>query len=141
MEKAIMIGIDTSKQLFEVHGRNARGEVVLRRRLKRAQVETFFASHPRATIGLEACGAAHHWARVLSRLGHAVRLMPPSYVKPYVKRNKTDALDAAACCEAMSRPGMRFVRAKTVEQQAALITNSSGATSPTSSQPTTSGGD
>lgn len=120
MEKASMIAIDTSKNLFELHGRNERGEVVLRRRLKREQVESFFAEHPAATIGMEACGAAHHWARGLSRLGHQVRLMPPAYVKPYVKRNKNDAIDAEACCEALSRPGMRFVPVKTVDQQAAL---------------------
>lgn len=120
MEKASMIGLDIAKNVFEVHGRNERGEVALRRRLKRRQVEKFFASLPRATIGMEACGSAHHWGRVLSRLGHEVRLMPPPYVKPYVKRNKNDPLDAAACCEAMTRPDMRFVRVKTVEQQASL---------------------
>jgi transposase len=120
MEKAIMIGIDTAKNVFEVHGRSASGEVVLRRRLKRGQMEKFFAAHPPAVIGLEACGAAHHWARLLGKLGHEVRLMPAIYVKPYVARNKTDAHDAAACCEAMSRPSMRFVRVKTVDQQAAL---------------------
>ena len=89
MEKAIMIGIDTAKNVFEVHGRNAVGEVVLRRRLKRAQMEKFFASHPKAVIGMEACGSAHYWGRLLERLGHEVRLMPPAYVKPYVKRNTT----------------------------------------------------
>jgi transposase len=115
-----MIGLDTAKNVFEVHGRDGSGAVVLRRRLKRAQVTAFFAAQPKAVIGLEACGAAHHWGRLLTRLGHEVRLMPPAYVTPYVKRNKTDARDAAACCEAMSRPQMRFVRLKTVEQQAAL---------------------
>ena len=120
MEKASMIGLDIAKNVFEVHGRNAAGEVVLRRRLKRGQVEKFFAKLPKAVIGLEACGSAHHWARVVSRLGHEARLMPPSYVKPYVKRNKSDAIDAEACWEAMGRPSMRFVQVKTVEQQAAL---------------------
>jgi transposase len=120
MEQASMIGLDIAKYVFEVHGRGASGEVVLRRRLKRAQVGEFFAALPKAVIGMEACGSAHHWARRLERLGHEVRLMPPAYVKPYVKRNKNDARDAAACCEAMSRPDMRFVRIKTVEQQAAL---------------------
>lgn len=120
VSEAIMIGLDTAKSVFEVHGRDASGAVVLRRRLKRAQVEAFFAGLPKAAIGLEACGAAHHWGRVLTRLGHDVRLMPPAYVAPYVKRNKTDAHDAAACCEAMGRPDMRFVRLKTAEQQAAL---------------------
>jgi transposase len=101
-------------------GRDAAGKMVLQRRLKRGQVEKFFARLPAAVIGMEACGSAHHWARLLSRLGHEVRLMPPAYVKPYAKRNKTDAIDAAACCEAVSRPDMRFVAIKTVEQQAAL---------------------
>ncbi len=120
MEKASMIGLDIAKNVFEVHGRNAAGEVVLRRRLKRGQVEKFFAQLPKAVIGLEACGSAHHWGRVLSRLGHEARLMPPGYVKPYIKRNKSDAIDAAACWEAVGRPDMRFVQIKTVEQQAAL---------------------
>ena len=120
MEKAIMIGLDIAKNMFEVHGRNAAGEVVVRRSLKRGQVEKFFAKLPAALIGMEACGSAHHWARVLGKLGHEVRLMPPAYVKPYVKRNKSDAIDAAACWEAVGRPDMRFVRIKTVEQQAAL---------------------
>jgi transposase len=120
MEKISMIGLDIAKNLFEVHGRTAAGEAVLRRSLKRGQVEKFFAKLPKAMIGLEACGSAHHWARALSQLGHEVRLMPPAYVKPYVKRNKSDAIDAEACWEAMSRPNMRFVQIKTVEQQAAL---------------------
>src|ERR1700742_4134408 len=120
MDEARMIGMDRTKTVFELHGRNAAGEVVLRRRLKRAQMEKFFASHPKAVIGMEACGSAHYWGRLLERLGHEVRLMPPSYVKPYVKRNKNDGRDAEACCEAMGRPGMRFVPVKTIEQQAAL---------------------
>jgi len=120
MEQAIMIGVDIAKNVFEVHGRDARGAVVLRRRLKRAQVEKFFARLPKAIIGMEACGSAHHWARVLQRLGHEVRLMPPAYVKPYVKRNKNDGRDAQGCWEAMSRPDMRFVPVKTPQQQAAL---------------------
>lgn len=119
MEQAITIGLDIAKNVFELHGRDASG-MVLRRRLKRARMEAFFAGLPKAIIGLEACGSAHHWGRVLERLGHEVRLMPPAYVKPYVKRNKNDGRDAEACCEAMSRPDMRFVRLKTVEQQAAL---------------------
>jgi transposase len=120
MEQAIMIGLDIAKNVFEVHGRNASGKVVLRRRLKRAQVEAFFAALPKAVIGMEACGSAHHWARLLERLGHEVRLMPPAYVKPYVKRNKNDGRDAEGCWEAMGRPDMRFVPVKTIEQQAAL---------------------
>jgi len=120
MEQASMIGLDIAKNVFEVHGRNAAGEVVLRRSLRRGQVEKLFAKLAPAVIGLEACGSAHHWARLLGKLGHEVRLMPPAYVKPYVKRNKSDAIDAAACWEAVGRPDMRFVPVKTVEQQAAL---------------------
>jgi transposase len=120
MEKASMIGLDIAKTVFEVHGRDAAGQVVLRRSVKRGQVEKLFAKLPKAVIGMEACGSAHHWGRVLGKLGHEVRLMPPAYVKPFVKRNKSDAIDAAACCKAMSDPDMRFVPVKTVEQQAAL---------------------
>lgn len=120
MDKVSMIGLDLAKSVFEVHGRNAAGEVVLRRTLKRGQVEKFFAKQPKAVIGMEACGSAHHWGRVLSQLGHDVRLMPPAYVKPYVKRNKSNTIDAAACWEAVGRPDMRFVPIKTAEQQAAL---------------------
>src|SRR5258708_9417051 len=119
MEKASMIGLDIAKNMFEVHGRSAAGEVVLRRSLRRGQVEKFFAKLPTAVIGLEACGSAHHWARVLGKLGHEVRLMPPAYVKPYVKRNKSDAIDAAACWEAVGRPHMPFVPGKTIETQSA----------------------
>ena len=106
MEQAIMIGLDIAKNVFEVHGRNAAGAVVLRRRLKRAKVVEFFAALPKAVIGMEACSSAHHWARVFERQGHEVRLMPPAYVKPYVKRNKNDGRDAAGCWEAMGRPDM-----------------------------------
>src|SRR5258708_24718871 len=120
MEKASMMGVDIAKNVFEVHGRSAAGEVVLRRSLRRGKVEKLFAKLAPAVSGLEACGSAHHWARVLGKLGHQVRLMPPAYVKPYVKRNKSDAIDAAACWEAVGRPDMRFVPVKTVEQQAAL---------------------
>lgn len=120
MDQVSMIGLDIAKTVFEVHGRNAAGEMVLQRSLKRGQVEKTFAKMAPTVIGLEACGSAHHWARLLSSQGHEVRLMPPAYVKPYAKRNKTDAIDAAACCEAAGRPDMRFVAIKTVEQQAAL---------------------
>jgi transposase len=120
MEQAIMIGLDIAKNVFELHGRNAAGEVVLRRTVKRGKMEKTFGELSPAVIGMEACGSAHHWGRVLSKLGHDVRLMPPAYVKPYVKRNKSDAIDAAACWEAVGRPDMRFVPLKTVEQQAAL---------------------
>ncbi len=127
MEKASMIGLDIAKNVFEVHGRTAAGEVVLRRSLKRGQVEKFFAKLPKAVIGMEACGSAHHWARVLGKLGHEVRLMPPAYVKPYVKRNKNDGRDAEAICEAVSRPTMRFVPVKSVEQQATMAVHTTRA--------------
>ena len=115
------IGLDIAKSVFQVHGIDARGGVVLRKRLTRAKVLVFFANLPRCTIGLEACGGAHHWARELTRLGHEVRLMPPQYVKAYVKTNKHDAADAEACCEAVQRPGMRFVPVKSTAQQATLM--------------------
>lgn len=117
------IGIDVAKGVFQVHAvKNEPGEpVAFTRRLKRSQVEAFFAKLPRSLIGMEACGSAHYWARVARRYGHEVRLMPPAYVKPYVKRNKTDPLDAAAICEAVGRPTMRFVPVKGEEDQAALM--------------------
>src|SRR4051795_12586842 len=114
------IGLDLAKIVFQVHGVDAQGRVVVQRRLKRGQVERFFAALPPALVGMEACSSAHHWARMPGGLGHEVRLMPPAYVKPYVKRNKTDARDAEAICEAVTRPTMRFVPIKSVEQQAAL---------------------
>jgi transposase len=117
----IRIGLDTSKHVFQLHGVNALERVVLRRQLRRAQMEPFFAALPPAVIGLEACGASHHWARRLSALGHEVRLLPPQYVKPYVRRGKSDSLDAEAICEAMSRPNMRFVPVKSEEQQAGAM--------------------
>jgi transposase len=115
--QVIRFGIDLAKNVFQVHGVDATGRVVVQRQLRRAQVVKFFAAQPPALIGMEACGSAHHWGRTLSALGHEVKLMPPTYVKPYVKRNKNDARDAQACCEAVSRPDMRFVPIKTVEQQ------------------------
>ena len=118
MSKVTTIGLDIAKNVFQVHGVDASGQVVLRRRLRRAQVEPFFAKLGPALIGMEACGSAHHWGRVLRGLGHEVRLMPPAYVKPYVKRNKTDGRDAEAICEAVERPNMRFVAIKSVEAQA-----------------------
>ena len=121
MEKLIRVGIDTSKSVFVLHGVNAAEQPVLRKKLRRKQVLEFFAKLEPTKIGLEACGAAHYWARELQALGHEVVLLPPQYVKPYVKRNKNDAADAEAICEAMSRPTMRFVPVKTAEQQAALM--------------------
>lgn len=117
--QAIRFGVDLAKSVFQVHGVDAAGKVVVQRQLRRGQVEKFFAAQPAALIGLEACGSAHHWGRRLAALGHEVRLMPPAYVKPYVRRNKNDARDAEACCEAVGRPTMRFVAVKSVEQQCA----------------------
>jgi transposase len=114
------IGLDLAKHVFQVHAVDAVGDVVIRKALRRAQVLPFFAKFPPCLIGIEACGTSHHWARELIRLWHEVRLMPPAYVKPYVKRGKTDAADAEAICEAVTRPIMRFVAVKSCEQQAAL---------------------
>ena len=118
--ETIMIGMDLAKSVFQVHGVDGAGRVVIRRQLKRGQVEKFFAKLEPAVVGMEACGSAHHWGRVLEGLGHEVRLMPAAYVKPYVKRNKTDGRDAEAICEAMQRPTMRFVSVKRPEQQAVM---------------------
>ena len=114
------IGLDLAKHVFQVHGVDATGAVGVRKALRRAQVLPFFAKLPPCLVGIEACGTSHYWARELIRLGHEVRLMPPAYVKPYVKRGKTDAADAEAICEAVTRPTMRFVAVKSREQQAAL---------------------
>ncbi len=121
MENPVRVGMDTSKQVFQVHGVNAEEEPILRRKLRRSQMTRFFADMEPTVIGIEACGAAHHWARTLSSMGHEVRIMAPQFVKPYVKRGKNDAADAEALCEAMDRPTMRFVPVKTAEQQAALM--------------------
>ena len=116
----ITVGLDLAKRVFQVHGVDAAGGVVVRKALRRAQVLPFFAKLPPCLVGIEACGTSHHWARELIRLGHDVRLMPPAYVKPYVKRGKTDAADAEAICEAVARPTMRFVAVKSRDQQALL---------------------
>src|SRR5258708_5334095 len=121
MAEIIRVGLDTSKSVFQLHGVDAAERPVLLRKLRRGDLERFFAGLPRTMIGLEACGGSDHWARVVERLGHEVRLLPPQYVKPYVKRGKNDAADAEAICEAMSRPSMRFVPVKTAENQAALM--------------------
>jgi len=123
VDQIIRIGMDTSKHVFQLHGVDAAEQPVLRKRLRRGQVERFFARLAPTEVGLEACGGAHHWARVLRGLGHEVRLVPPQYVKPYVQRGKNDAADAEAICEAMSRPRLRerFVPVKTPEAQAAQM--------------------
>jgi transposase len=121
VDQITRIFIDTSKSVFQLHGVNAAEEVVLRRKLRRSQVLEFFAKLPPTLIGLEACGAAHYWARELTKLGHEMKLAPPQYVKAYLKRGKNDARDAEAGCEAISRPTMRFVPMKSEEQQAALM--------------------
>ena len=111
------IGLDLAKHWFQVHGVDANGQVVVRRRLWRTGVIPYFRSLEPCLIGMEACATAHHWARELTALGHRVKLMPPAYVKAYVKRNKNDAADAEAICEAVARPSMRFVPVKDAEQQ------------------------
>src|SRR5215467_11488106 len=116
----IRIGLDTSKHVFQTHGVDESEKPVLRRQLRRSEMAKFFTKLPPTRIGLEACGAAHHWARLLRGVGHEVLLMPPQYIKPYVKRSKNDAIDAEAICEAMSRPTMRFVAVKSADSQAAL---------------------
>jgi transposase len=121
MGEITTIGLDLAKHVFQVHGVDAEGTVVLRKQLRRGQVLSFFGRLPRCLVGMEACATAHYWARELGALGHEVRLMPAQYVKAYVKRNKNDAADAAAICEAVVRPTMRFVAAKTADQQAALL--------------------
>jgi transposase len=121
MGKVIRIGLDTSKQSFQVYGVDRSERMAVCRQLSRAQVEKFFAALPPTVVGLEACGASHYWARVLRELGHEVRLLPPQYVKPYVKRGKNDRIDAEAICEAMSRPSMRFVPVKSADAQAAAM--------------------
>ena len=114
------IGIDLAKNVFQIHGMNERGKPLLRKQLKRDQVAIFFANLPPCLLGMEACSSAHYWARKLEALGHTVRLMAPQFVKPYVKSNKNDAADAEAICEAVTRPTMRFVPLKNVEQQSVL---------------------
>lgn len=115
------IGLDLAKNAFQVHGVDADGGVVVRKKLRRVDVLAFFSTLPPCLVGVEACASAHHWARELTGLGHEVKLMAPSYVKPYVKRGKNDAADAEAICEAVTRPTMRFVPAKSAEQQSALM--------------------
>src|SRR5499427_1336228 len=121
MGEVITIGLDLAKHVFQVHGVDAEGATVLRKQLRRGQVLAFFSRLPPCLVGLEACATAHYWARELGAVGHEVRLMPAQYVKAYVKRNKNDAADAEAICEAVRRPTMRFVRIKSAEQQGQLM--------------------
>ena len=121
MQTITTIGLDIAKSVFQVHGVDAAGQVVIRRQLKRRYVMVFFEKLPPCLVGIEACATSHHWSRELQALGHTVRLMPPAYVKPYVKRQKNDATDAEAICEAVTRANMRFVATKTVEQQSCLV--------------------
>ncbi len=116
--KRITIGLDIAKSVFPVHGEGSSGKIVVQKRLRRSQVLAFFAGLEPALIGLEACGSAHYWGRELRALGHDVRLIPAADVKPFVRRNKNDARDAAAMCTAVGRPDMRFVAIKSVESQA-----------------------
>jgi len=118
--KITTVGIDLAKNVFQVHGADGRGKAVLHKQLRRDQVTAFFANLEPCLIGLEACGSAHHWARQLQALGHTVKLIAPQFVKPYVKSDKHDVADAEAICEAVSRPTMRFVPVKTLDQQAVL---------------------
>jgi transposase len=117
MPTTSVIGLDTVKNVFQVHGVDSSGKVTLRKRLRRGQLTDFFSNLPVCIIGLEATQGAHHWAQVLGTFGHTVRLIAPQFVKPYLQSQKNDANDAAALCEAISRPQMRFVPRKTVEQQ------------------------
>jgi len=121
MGEVITIGLDIAKSVFQVHGVDVDGAVVIRKRVSRAKVLEFFSTFPPCLVGIEACPSAHHWSRTLQALGHTVRLMPPNYVKAYLKRSKNDANDAAAICEAVTRPSMRFVPAKSEQQQSGLM--------------------
>ena len=121
MQTITTIGLDIAKSVFQVHGVDAAGQMVIRRQLKRRYVLAFFQKLPPCLIGIEACASSHYWSRELQALGHTVRLMPPAYVKPYVKRQKNDMADAEAICEAVTRTNMRFVPTKTPEQQSGLV--------------------
>ncbi|MDH2348619.1 MULTISPECIES: IS110 family transposase [unclassified Bradyrhizobium] len=121
MQSISTIGLDIAKSVFQVHGVDAAGQVVIRRQLRRQHVLAFFQRLQACLVGIEACASSHHWSRELQALGHTVRLMPPVYVKPYVKRQKNDTTDAEAICEAVTRPNMRFVPTKTSEQQSCLM--------------------
>ena len=119
MAEVSTTGLDIAKAVFHAHGADAREQMAFSRRLTRAKLREFFAEQPRCVVALEACGGAHHWAREITSLGHDVKLIPPAYVKSFVKRNKNDAVDAEAICEAAQRPSMRYAAIKTEAQQAA----------------------
>ena len=121
MGEVSTIGLDIAKSIFQIHGVDADGAVVIRKRITRAKLLEFFATLPACLVGIEACPTAHHWSRRLGALGHTVKLLPPSYVKAYLKRSKNDANDAAAICEAVTRPSTRFVATKSEQQQSCLI--------------------
>ena len=121
MQAITTIGLDIARSVFQAHGIDAAGNVIIRRQLKRRYVFPFFQKLPSCLVGIEACASSHYWSRELQALGHTVRLMPPAYVKPYVKRQKNDAADAEAICEAVTRANMRFVATKTPEQQSCLM--------------------
>src|SRR5262245_40643880 len=121
MGEVSTIGLDIAKSVFQIHGVDAGGAVVIRKRISRAKLLEFFAALPACLVGIEACPTAHYWSRQLQALGHTVRLLPPSYVKAYLKRSKNDANDAAAICEAVTRPSMRFVARKSEQQQSGLM--------------------
>jgi transposase len=121
LSSVTVVGLDIAKNVFQVHGVDGKGATVVARAVRRGQLLNVFALLPRCLVGMEACSSAHHWARALSELGHEVKLIPPAYVKPYVWRNKNDAVDAAAICEAVARRSMRFVAVRSVENQAELM--------------------
>ena len=120
MERVVTVGLDIAKNVFHAHGVALDGKVVFSRKLRRSRLEAFFSQLEPCLIGIEACATAHHWARTFENMGHQVRLMPPAYVKPYVKTQKNDAADAEAICEAVTRPTMRFAEVKSIAQQSVL---------------------